>query len=389
MDAVDIVVVGAGVLGLAVAHELAGRWKNKSILVIEKNASFGQEMSSRTSEVIHSGIYYPTGSRKARLCVEGNEMLYSFCRRWNVPHKRLGKLIIARDEKDLPALAALHRQGHANGVGGLTLLDKEEVAELEPHICAQGGLLSENSGILDSHAFMARLEQNARERGAMIVYRHEVTSITHSGGCYQVYYKNADGDEDGIECRFLINAAGHACDRIAAMAGIDIDKEGYRIYKCKGDYFAVNNHKAALVSRLIFPVSIRELKGTGIPVLKDMNGRLRLGPDAGYCPAAVTSFRVNPAKASQFLSVVGPYLPFLEADDLEPDMAGLRPRLLVPCGSPPHDFIIRHEADRGLPGMMNLIGIESPGMTCCLSLAAMIGKHGDDLLKKILLTDLE
>lgn len=380
MDTVDVVIVGAGVLGLAAAHELAGRFKNKSILVLEKNASFGREMSSRTSEVIHSGVFYPTGSWKAKLCVEGNRMMYAFCNQWDIPHKKLGKLIIARDENDLPALDHLYKQGIANGVAGLKLLDKDEVAEIEPHIRAEGGILSADSGIIDSHKLMARLEQNAKERGVMIVYNHEVTSIDHSAGFYQVHYKSADSGEDVIGCRFLINAAGHSADMIAAMLGIDIDQEGYRIYKCKGDYFAVNNSKAALVSRLVFPVSIRELKGSGIPVLKDMNGRLRLGPDAGYCPSAVTSFDVNPAKAAQFLSVIRPYLPFLESGDLEPDMAGLRPRLLVPCGSPPRDFIICHEVNRGLPGVINLIGVESPGMTCCFSLAAVIGDFIDHFI---------
>lgn len=380
MDTVDIVIVGAGVLGLAAAHELARKFTDASILVLEKNAVFGREMSSRTSEVIHSGIFYPIGSWKAKLCVEGSRIMYAFCREWAVPHKRLGKLIIARDKDDLPALDHLYKQGIANGVTELQLLGKTEVAAVEPNICAEGGILSAGSGIIDSHHFMARLEQNAKEQGVMIAYNHEVTSIDHSAGFYHVHYKNGDGGEDDIGCRFLINAAGHSADRIAALLGIDIDQEGYRIYKCKGDYFAVNNRKASLVSRLVFPVSIRELKGSGIPVLKDMNGRIRLGPDAGYCPSAVSSFHVNPAKAGQFLSVVKPYVPFLEAGDLEPDMAGIRPRLLVPCGSPPRDFIICHEQQRGLPGMINLIGVESPGMTCCFSLAAIIGDFIDSVI---------
>ncbi|MEN6411897.1 MAG: NAD(P)/FAD-dependent oxidoreductase [Veillonellales bacterium] len=372
MDSVDSIVIGAGVIGLAVAGELAKRWPDKSILVAEQEEKFGQGLSSRTSEVIHSGVYYAAGSLKARLCVTGSRLLYDFCQQWQVPYQRLGKLIIARDKQDLAALAGLQQQAYANGIRDVIRLDSADIQALEPHIHAEAALFSPSSGIIDSHKLMARLEQNDRQGGVMFAYHQQVSRIVPIESAYNVYFHGPDGGEESIRCRCLINSAGLLSDKIAAMQGIDVDQAGYRIYRCKGEYFAVHNEKAGWVSHLVFPVAIRELKGSGIPVIKAMDGRLRLGPDAHYAPAGFTNYNVNPANAAQFLSVVKPYLPFLAAADLQADMAGLRPRLLVPCGSPPRDFVICHETERGLAGIVNLLGIESPGMTCCFSIAAMV-----------------
>lgn len=380
MDSVDSIVVGAGVIGLSVALEMAKRWPNKSILLLESEEKFGQGLSSRTSEVIHSGIYYSAGSLKARLCVKGNRLLYDFCDQWKVPCQRIGKLIIARDQADLGTLTGLQEQAYANGIQDVIRLDPIDIQELEPRIHAEAALFSPSSGIIDSHKLMARLEQNARQSGVMIAYHQQVSRIIPTESAYDVYFYGPDGKEEGIRCRCLVNSAGLLADKIAAMQGINVDQAGYRIYRCKGEYFAVHNEKAGWVSHLVFPVAIRELKGSGIPVIKDMNGRLRLGPDAHYAPAGITNYNVNPANASQFLSVVKPYLPFLAADDLQADMAGLRPRLLVPCGSPPRDFVICHETERQLVGIVNLLGIESPGMTCCFSIAAMVA----DLIQPVM-----
>nr|WP_092073134.1 NAD(P)/FAD-dependent oxidoreductase [Dendrosporobacter quercicolus]NSL48765.1 NAD(P)/FAD-dependent oxidoreductase [Dendrosporobacter quercicolus DSM 1736]SDM54603.1 L-2-hydroxyglutarate oxidase LhgO [Dendrosporobacter quercicolus] len=380
MDQVDIVIIGAGIVGLAAAYELALRWPDKSILLLEQAAAFGRGLSGRTSEVIHSGAYYPPGSLKARLCVSGNKLLYEFCRREQVPHRRLGKLIIARDDDDLKKLESLLAQAAANGVPEAGLINVSQLVALEPGINARAAILCPSSGIVDSHRLMAMLAYRAEACGAMLVYRHEVTGLQQApNGGFQVTFQDAAGTEESIGCQCLINAAGLGADRIAAMAGIDIDETGYRIYRCKGEYFAVNNRKAKLVTRLVFPVSIRELKGSGIPVIKDLQGRMRLGPDAHYASSASADYTVQPANARLFFQLVQGYLPFLQPDDLQPDLAALRPRLQTPCGSPPRDFLVKHEVDRGLTGLVNLIGIESPGITCCLSLAQYVG----DLLEPV------
>ncbi|SHJ27304.1 NAD(P)/FAD-dependent oxidoreductase [Propionispora hippei] len=373
MDQVDVIVVGAGVVGLAVACRLAQRWPEKSILLLEKNRTFGLDMSARTSEVIHSGLYYPPGSFKARLCVSGKEKLYDFCTAWQVPHQRLGKLVIARNDEEAAKLDQLQEQALANGIADVTRLEPAAVARLEPNISCQAALFSPSSGIVDTRTLLARLEQVGRKYGAMPVYQQTVTAITCGADGYCVTYTDAVGRSDEVGCRCIVNAAGLGADAVAAMAGIAVDQAGYRIYRCKGEYFSVANEKAGLVSHLVFPASIRELKGSGIPVIKDMGGRLRLGPDAHYAANGLTDYRISPANARQFLAVVGSYLPFLKEDDLSADIAALRCRLLVACGSPPRDFVICHETERDLPGFVNLIGIESPGLTCCLSIADLTG----------------
>ncbi len=373
MDRVDVVIAGGGVIGLAVAYELAQRWPERSILLLEQADSFGLGLSSRTSEVLHSGAYYPAGSLKAGLCVSGNRMLYQFCEQHQVPFSRLGKVIIARNAAEEEQLALLFEQAIANGVPEIELLTAGRIAALEPNIRAGAGLLCPTSGIVDSHRLMAKLAYGAKAHGAMLVYRQEITGVHFTGREYCLEFTDDAGIQDSLYCRCIVNAAGLTADRIAALAGIDIDQTGYRIYRCKGEYFAVSNHQAQLITRLVFPVSIRELKGSGIPVIKDLKGRLRLGPDAHYAPASGLDYSVQPANAGQFLQLVREYLPFLQAGDLQPDLAGIRPRLQVPCGSPPRDFLVCHEEERGLPGMVNLLGIESPGLTCCLSLAGQVG----------------
>lgn len=379
MDRVDVVIAGAGIIGLAAARELTARWPGKSILLLEQAETFGRGLSGRTSEVIHSGAYYPPGSLKARLCVSGNRLLYDFCRTRQVPHRRLGKLIIARGEEDMEKLEHLLLQSAANGVDA-SRIASGRLAELEPNINAHSAIFCPSSGIVDTHRLMAMLAFHAKAQGAMLVYRHQITGVRPQPGGFYVEFRDAAGAGDSIACQAVVNAAGLEADGIAAMAGIDIDKTGYRIYRCKGEYFAVGNRKAEMVKHLVFPVSIRELKGSGIPLIKDLQGRIRLGPDAHYASAASADYTVQPANARQFLQLVQGYLPFLELSDLQPDLAGIRPRLQVPCGSPPRDFLVCHEADRGLPGLINLIGVESPGITCCLSLASYVG----DLLAPVL-----
>ena len=362
----DIVIIGGGVVGLAAAMKLAEKFPEISIILLEQHDTFGLETSSRNSEVIHAGIYYPTGSLKARLCVEGKKLLYDFCKKWDIPHQKTGKLIIARDTSETAVLQELKDQGEKNGVMDLELLDKKQVLALEPHILAEAALYSPSSGIINSHQLLSRLDFLARQAGALIGYRHRVTAVEPLDKRYKVCFDDPEGRQDRLECRWLINAAGLHADQIASLLGIDIDRSGYRITPCKGEYFSIDYAKSNLVSRLIYPPPLQGLKGLGVHLTRSLDGRVRLGPNAFYVDEI--DYRVDPDHSGEFYEAAKTFLPFLEPGDLQPEMAGIRPKLQ---GSEDafRDFIIRHEADRGLEGAISLLGIESPGLTCCLSIA--------------------
>ncbi|MDZ4131888.1 MAG: NAD(P)/FAD-dependent oxidoreductase, partial [Dethiobacteria bacterium] len=323
--------------------------------------------------------YYPKESLKAQLSVQGNPLLYEFCEKWAVRHSRCGKLIVANNEKESASLDDLLPKAVANGVFGLKELSSAESARLEPHVRATRALLSPSTGVVDSHALMARLEQIALQNGVLTAYCHTVTAVATSGDGYRVCFKNPDGSTDAIDPLCLINCAGLQADRIAALCGIDLQEAGYQIYPCKGEYFSVELAKAALVNRLIYPPPLHELTGLGIHATKTLDGRLRLGPNTIYLEESVAStpaeqqqnYTVNPDHALAFYHAVKPFMPFIEAEDLQPEMAGIRPKLSG-HGEPFRDFVISEESSRGLPGLINLIGIESPGLTACLSIARKV-----------------
>ncbi|MDP4092250.1 MAG: NAD(P)/FAD-dependent oxidoreductase [Bacillota bacterium] len=371
MEQIDILIIGGGVVGLAVCEKLSLTHKDSTIILMERHDKFGEETSSRNSEVIHSGIYYPAESLKTKLCVRGNKMLYDFCSKWDIPHKRLGKLIIARNSEEVPVIEAFMQQGLKNDVTDLELLNAEQVQKLEPNISAAAAIFSPSTGIVDSHKFMARLESISVDNGAMPAYGHEVTAIAKTGDMYRVAYKTPEGTEDELECSWVINCAGLGSDKIAAMEGIDIDKAGYSLHPCKGDYFSITGSKSALVTRLVYPPPLKNLKGLGVHITKSLDGRIRLGPDAAYVDNI--NYDVNPDKLDEFYTAVKDYIPFINKDDLSPDMAGIRPKLQGP-GDAFRDFIIHHEEDKGLKGIINLIGIESPGLTSSLSIAEMVAE---------------
>ncbi|WP_407314001.1 NAD(P)/FAD-dependent oxidoreductase [Desulfosporosinus sp. SB140] len=369
MEKVELLIIGAGVVGLAIAAELSKQFEDRSLILLERHSKFGQETSSRNSEVIHAGIYYPTGSLKAKLCVEGNRRLYQFCQEWKIPHERIGKLIIARNESEIPVLESILVQGRSNGVTDLEMLDQDQLTKLEPNIRAVAAVNSPSTGIIDSHQLMLRLEWLALEQGAVIAYRHEVVGVDFKGSGYEVTYRNPAGQLESIHCRWLINCAGLNSDQIVSFLGINLDDIGYRIYPCKGEYFSVSNSKSALVSRLIYPPPLKELKGLGIHATKSLDGRLRFGPNAIY--SETLDYDVNEDHAQEFYNAVNTYMPFLKSTDFLPDMAGIRPKIQAP-GDPFRDFIVCHETERGFEGLINLIGIESPGLTSSLSLAEMV-----------------
>jgi L-2-hydroxyglutarate oxidase LhgO len=370
LNKTNVLIIGAGVVGLSVAAELCERLGARAdVALLEGYDTFGQETSGRNSEVIHAGIYYPAASLKAVLCVEGKELIYSFCKQWNVAHQRVGKIIVATKQEEIGKLESLLEQARQNGVGDLVMLDRKELARLEPNVRAEAGLLSPSTGIMDSHGIMARLEQLALQKGVFIAYRHRVTGIECLSDGFKVFFTNPDGSPDYMCCEWLVNSAGLGASLVAQWAGIDPQEAGYKIFPCKGEYFSIRYGKGKLVSRLIYPTNLEELKGLGVHLTKALDGRLRLGPNACYVDEL--DYGVNPEHGLEFYEAAKPFLPFLEEEDLTPEMAGIRPKLQGPEDSF-RDFVIEHETGRGLEGLINLIGIESPGLTCCLSIARKV-----------------
>ncbi len=365
VERVDIVIIGAGVVGLAIAERLSAR--QSEIVVVERNDGFGRETSSRNSEVIHSGLYYEQSLLRTRLCVRGNPLLYELCRKAGIAHRKTGKIIVAAEEKEEERLAGIYRQARSNGVGGVRLISREEVETLEPYVFSTAGLYSPDSGIVDSHGLMAYLEQTAVSRGATIAYGTEVVGLEKSPGGYVAEIKDSDGELLELESEVVINSTGLWADRIAAMAGIDIDADGYRIYPCKGEYFSVSSRHQGKIGHLVYPVPSPIHLGAHAAL--GLDDRFKIGPGALYVEEI--EYSVDPEHQRQFYEQARKFLPFIEYEDLAPDMAGIRPRLYREDEAF-RDFLIREESNRGLPGLVNLVGIESPGLTACLTIAETV-----------------
>ncbi|HAW49433.1 TPA: NAD(P)/FAD-dependent oxidoreductase [bacterium] len=358
MEEIDIVIIGAGVIGLSCASMLANNKRN--IIVIERHPSFGYEGSSRNSEVIHSGIYYKNGSLKARLCIEGKNLIYQFCERYNIPYNRIGKLIVACNDDEAKELERLLKNGQRNGVEDLRLLSKEEIKRMEPNIQAISALYSPSTGIVDTHQLMKCLEFLAKEKGAIFAYNCEVIGILKEENGYRIDVRDSDGSIFSFLANIVINSAGLSSGKIAKMLGFNYD-----LRYCKGEYFKVAGNKSKLIHHLIYPTPDND--GLGIHTVQDLQGGLKLGPNAFYVEDA--DYSVNESHRIEFYEKTKRFLPFIELDDLSCDMAGIRPKFA-------DDFIIKEEI--GFPKFINLIGIESPGLTACLS----IGKYVKSLLKE-------
>jgi L-2-hydroxyglutarate oxidase LhgO len=363
---IDVAIIGAGVIGLATAGEIAQG--EKGIFVFEKNRTFGLGTSSRNSEVIHAGIYYPEDSLKTKLCVAGKSLLYELCEKHNIAYKKTGKIIVAVDENEISWLEELREQGRQNGVDDLVLLSRMELKKLEPNIEARAGLLSPSSGILDSYTLLKFLYSQAREKGVEFAFGTEVVGIEKMGAKYRVKIRDREGISAFIS-RVVINAAGLNSDRIARLAGIDVAKAGYRLHYCKGEYFSLSSKYRNLVSRLIYPTP--EQAGHGIHVTPGLDGRVRLGPDARYVEAI--DYGVDETQGEAFYNSAKRFLPHLELEDLAPESAGIRPKLQGP-GEGFRDFVITHEEKAGFHGLINLIGIESPGLTASPAIARYVGR---------------
>jgi L-2-hydroxyglutarate oxidase LhgO len=355
----DITVIGAGVIGLAIASELAE--SNLSLYVLEKNETHGMGISSRNSEVIHAGIYYPPGSLKAELCVEGREMLYETCMKNNIPHMKTGKLIIAATRKEMATVEHLMQNARHNGVSSVSLLGQSEIGQIEPNIRAFGALYSPDTGILSAHSLMDYYLYSAKLNGAEIVYGTRVAGIARDTAGYKLTTLNRQDEYFEFTSERVINAAGLQSDIIAGMIG-----KNYTLHYCKGDYFSINTAKRGLVQRLVYPVPEENHVGLGVHLTLDLQGRMKLGPDAEYTDN-VEEYRVDSSKRDLFYESAARFLPFIRREDIVPDMSGIRPKLQG-FGEGFHDFVISED----LPGFINLVGIESPGLTAAPAIARYV-----------------
>ncbi len=366
---VDVAVIGAGVIGLAVAAALSGRC---SVAVLERRPSYGRENSSHNSGVIHAGIYYAPGWLKTSLCVEGNRLLYAWADEHAVRVRRLGKLVVAFDEGEVAALERLAQAAAANGVPELRMMGGHEVRSLEPAVSAVRALYSGTSGVVDQMGLMRSYVDVARAGGAHFAFQHTVNEIRRSGGGFVVAGAGPDNGTFQIAAGAVVNAAGLGADRIGALARYHPDggpgHPAFRQYVNKGRYYdIVDGRKAAGISHLVYPLPHEGREGLGVHLTLDIDGGLHLGPDAEWLDeGAALDFRAADDRREAFLNAARRYLPQLEADDLQPGQVGYRPKLSGP-GQPARDFLVF--ADRGY---VHLGGIESPGLTASLAMARRV-----------------
>jgi L-2-hydroxyglutarate oxidase LhgO len=358
MESVECLVVGAGVIGLAVARGLARA--GREVIVVESEGGIGAGVSSRNSEVIHAGIYYPTGLDKTRLCVDGKAMLYAFCQEFGVPHKRCGKLLVAASAAEVDKLAALKAQAEANGVTDLIWLSGKEARALEPALVAERALLSPSTGIIDSYAFMLALRGDAEAHGAMIAF--ETPILTGRAAERGLMVETGGPTPTRISAAHVVNAAGLGAQAVArSIAGMPADKIP-PLHLAKGNYFSLNGRSP--FSRLIYPMPTPG--GLGVHLTLDLAGHAKFGPDVEWVDAI--DYDVDPKRAASFYAAIRTYWPDLPDSALQPGYAGVRPKIARPGGSGT-DFLIQTERDHGVAGLINLFGIESPGLTASLAIA--------------------
>ncbi|MGJ3261644.1 MAG: NAD(P)/FAD-dependent oxidoreductase [Salinarimonas sp.] len=354
----DILVIGAGIVGLAIARSLARR--GHAVIVAERTAGIGSGISSRNSEVIHAGLYYPTGSLKARHCVAGRRMLYAYCAERGVPARRLGKLVVATSAAEAEKLAAIHAQGEANGVEDLALVPGDAARAMEPALACTAALHSSQTGIVDSHALMLALQGEIEDHGGALALLTPIERLALRDGAWAVTVAGEAHRFDAV-----VNAAALGAQAIAQAT------EGFpapaipRLRLAKGTYFACAGRPA--FSRLIYPAPVDG--GLGVHLTLDLAGRMRFGPDVEWIEAE--DYDADPRRADGFYAAIRRYWPGLPDGTLTADYCGIRPKLSGP-GEPAADFVVAGEAEHGLPRHVALFGIESPGLTSALSLGEAV-----------------
>jgi len=358
VEKLDAVVVGGGVVGLAVARALAQ--SGREVVILEAEDAIGTHTSSRNSEVIHAGIYYPKGSLKARSCVAGKELLYEYCVAHGVPHRRSGKLIVATSQEQVGELENIQKKAHANGVTDVVWMTREQVRALEPEISCVAGLYSPSTGIIDSHALMLAYLGDAEERGAMLALKTHLLGAQVSADGFVVHTDQMD-----VACNVLVNSGGLRAPSIAKLV------EGYPAEKAPREFYAKGNYyslaRRSPFSRLVYPVP--EPGGLGVHVTLDLAGQARFGPDVEWVERI--DYTVDPKRSERFYAAIRKYWPGLPDGALSPGYAGIRPKTAGPK-EPAPDFEVQGPSVHGVPGLVHLFGIESPGLTASLALAGIV-----------------
>ena len=379
VDQFDIVIVGGGVIGLAVAYQLSRNpaYANKNIVILEREKNFGMQTSSRNSEVIHAGIYYTTESLKAELCLKGRELLYDYCQRFEIPHARIGKLIVAQSGQE-STLEALAKKAIENGVNDLTTIDQALLKRIEPALAASSALFSPSTGIVDSHSYMQSLLTNAEQQGVIFSRSTSVESIKPEDKGFRLLTIIDDGrlrQPYALRTKILINCAGLGALNLAAMVFDELEHNDSRLQWSdvfpeqlfsKGSYFDYTGRNP--FTHLIYPLPDSENDALGIHATIDLSGALRFGPDAEWYERI--DYSVDPSKAVVFARSVQQYFPTLDSSKLKPGYAGIRTKLKTEGA--PSDFVIRNEDEAGLPHLINLFGIDSPGLTSSLAIAGRV-----------------
>ena len=365
MESADAVVIGAGVVGLAVARELA--LAGREVIVVESQNAIGTATSSRNSEVIHAGIYYPQGSLKARSCVEGRTRLYRYCEERGIAHRRCGKLIVATDAAQLGELESIRRKAHANGVTDVAWLTLDEAHAMEPAVSCVGALHSPSTGVIDSHAYMLALLGEAEAHGAMLALMSNVerARVLHDG---TIELEVGGAEPMHVAARTVVNSAGLTAPSLARRI------EGFPRHLAPPEFYAKGNYYSlvgrAPFSRLVYPVP--EPGGLGVHVTIDLGGQARFGPDVEWIERI--GYEVDPRRAERFYAAIRRYWPQLPDGALAPGYAGIRPKIAGPA-DPAADFVIQGPREHGVPGLVNLFGIESPGLTASMALAAEVARR--------------
>jgi len=364
VEKLDAVVIGAGVVGLAVARALA--IAGREVVILEAEDAIGSHTSSRNSEVIHAGIYYPGGSLKARACVEGKALLYEYCVSHGVPHRRSGKLIVATEESQVEELSKIQNRAHANGVTDVVWMTRDQALALEPELACAAALYSPSTGIIDSHALMLAYLGDAQAHGAMLALKSPLERAVVRNGAFELHVAGSEP----IASAVVVNSAGLRAPTVAArMEGYRAELAPRELY-AKGNYYALTRRSP--FTRLVYPVP--EPGGLGVHVTLDLAGQARFGPDVEWTERI--AYDVDPRRAERFYAAIRRYWPGLPEGALAPGYAGIRPKTAGP-GEPAPDFQVQGPALHGIPGLVHLFGIESPGLTASLALAgAVLGELG-------------
>jgi len=360
-EKVECVVVGAGVVGLAIARAIA--LKGFEVLVLEAEKAFGTHTSSRNSEVIHAGIYYPADSLKARTCVRGKELLYGYCRQHGVNHRQLGKLIVAANSQQIEILKAYQVQGQANGVNDLELISKQELNQMEPEVQGLAALWSPSTGIVDSHGLMLSLLGDFENAAGTLVLRSRVSGFRQLQNGFEIRVE-ADGTPTKLQSRYLVNSAGHGA---ALLAKASEAGHPVKTYYPAGHYFSYSGKSP--FRHLVYPVATAG--SLGLHATLDLGGQLKFGPDVDWRGKLDYTFDLHETRQQHFEDSIRKYFPMLETDRLQPGYVGIRPRITGP-GEPAADFVIAGSESHGVTGLVQLFGIESPGLTASLAIAEQV-----------------